>query len=231
MLNSFGGRGFDPCADTSMLDDLARGRGPLVEIVHSSGASTYTHPECARKHHETAHAFAFRVSAFPPLRDIGVLAQRFNLTTPAALRAFLVATPFGLDSRLSAAIEDDADYGCGYDTAALMQAPPTHAARCRISTMLRNYTPPGHMWWTDISNAHPEDFAGNTHSRLFADERTGHASTYYSCRKDSATFIEHLKDHVTWIGQTVPGGAALVPPLRLRLGDRAPRPRRPDHDT
>jgi hypothetical protein len=171
--------------------------------------------------HAVSYARVNRVSAFPPIKNVDVLADRFNLTTPAALRAFVRATPYGLIDGLEAGIRDDVDYGRGFDTAALMKAPPIHAARCRLSTMIRDYTAPGHVWWTDISNAHPEDFAGHTYSRLFAEERTGHASTYYSCRKDAASLIESLKAHITWIGQTVPGGRLSV--LRCDFGSEIVR--------
>jgi hypothetical protein len=37
---------------------------------------------------------------------------------------------------------------------------------------LRDTMPPGHVWWTDVSNMRPPDFDGNVYSRLFAEERT-----------------------------------------------------------
>jgi hypothetical protein len=62
-------------------------------------------------------AHATHVLAFPPIRDVGVLADRFNLTTPEALRAFLLATPYGLAPGLAAKISPTTDYGRGFDTA------------------------------------------------------------------------------------------------------------------
>ena len=75
---------------------------------------------------------------------------------------------------------------------------------------LRDTVPHGYVWWTDVSNQRPPDFDGHVYSRLFAEERTGCAHTYYSSRKDAVTLIEHIGEMVTWINQHVPGGKLMV---------------------
>ena len=91
------------------------------------------------------------------------------------------------------------DYSQGYLHAALLKAPPVHSARDASSSAFRDAAPPGSIWWTDISNTRPEDFDGNVVSRLFSEERTGYAITYYSARKDSATLVEQIAELATRI--------------------------------
>jgi hypothetical protein len=74
------------------------------------------------------------------------------------------------------------------------------------STAFRDAAPPGSIWWTDISNTRPEDFDGNVVSRLFSEERTGYAITYYSARKDSATLVGQIAELAAWVAANVPGG-------------------------
>ena len=99
-----------------------------------------------------------------------------------------------------------------------MKAPPVHARRHSISRAIREAVPPGHVWFTDVSNQRERDFEGNTYSRVIACERTQAAQTFYASRKDSATLLAHLDEMSTCIGQTVPGG-------QLRIRGRAPGPR------
>ncbi len=70
--------------------------------------------------------------------------------------------------------------------------------------------PPGHMWWTDISNQRPPDWEGNTYSRLFSEGRSHGAAKFYSPRKDSSTLIDHFDRMHVWISQHAPGGALSV---------------------
>ena len=156
------------------------------------------------------HVRRVRSSAFPPVHQPHLLASRFNLNTADALRAFVTACPYGVAPGMSAAIIDGTDYSQGEAPAALLKAPPIHASRYTMSIALREATPPGHVWWTDLSNTRPPDFEGHTVSRLFAEERTSYAKTFYAARKDSATLIGHLDELRTWIASNVPGGALQV---------------------
>ena len=153
---------------------------------------------------------ATRTSAFPPIKDVMTIASRFNLNTAAAILSFLGATALGLAPGLAAKVDADTDYSQGYASAAILKAPPIHAARYEISMAIRDATPPGSVWWTDISNVRPADFDGNVVSRLFAEERTGYAITYYSQRKDSATLVEQLRELALWVSTHVPGGELRV---------------------
>ena len=94
-------------------------------------------------------------------------------------------------------IEVGKDYSRGLASAALLKAPAIHATRYTISATLRDAVPPGHVWWTDISNMRPPDYDGHVYSRLFAEERTGCATTFYSARKDAATLIDQLGEMVS----------------------------------
>ena len=150
-------------------------------------------------------ARAVRASAFPPTRHPHVLAERFNCPTGAAVKALVEANPLGTSPSLCDALDSAAVFDQGLAMGTL-KAPPIHAARCTISMAIRDAVPPGHVWWTDNSNTHPPDFAGNTYSRLFADERTSAAVTFYASRKDSTTFVQHLEELKLFIAQNVPGG-------------------------
>ena len=147
-----------------------------------------------------------RTSAFAATNNPQLLADRFNLHSADAIRTFIAASPHGVAEVLQTRIDNDADYSQGYASAATLKAPPIHATRYTLSTALRDAMPHGHVWWTDISNTHPPDFAGHTLSRLFAEERTNYALTFYSSRKDSRTLIEHIKELSVWVGSHVPGG-------------------------
>ncbi len=88
-----------------------------------------------------------------------------------------------------------------------MKASPIHATRCTLSTAIdRDALPPGHVWWTDVSNVRPPDFQGNTYSHLFAEERTIYAVTLYAPRKDPTTLVAQLDELRAWISQHVLGG-------------------------
>lgn len=94
------------------------------------------------------------------------------------------------------------DYSQGCLPVASLKAPPVHAARDKVSAAFHDSASPGSIWWTDISNTHPEDFDGNVVSRVFSEERTGYAITYYSARKDSATLVEQIAELATWVAAT-----------------------------
>jgi len=42
---------------------------------------------------------------------------------------------------------------------------------------IRDTTPPGFVWYTDVSLQRPADFNGDCYSRLFAEEHYGFATT------------------------------------------------------
>ena len=161
-----------------------------------------------------------RASAFPPVRQPHHLAERFNCLNASSLAALVSACPLGIATDVLASVPDDMDFSQGY-AAGLMKAPPVHAARHEISQRIRDATPPGHVWWTDVSNQRPPDFDGNSYSRVFADERTQGAVTFYSARKDAATLTLHLDMLRAWIQQHVPGGGLSV--LRCDFASEAVR--------
>ena len=161
-----------------------------------------------------------RTSVVPPIRSYHVLAGRFNCANVAALRALVSACPVGLAADIITDLPDDTDLGQGI-AAGIMKAPPIHASRHGISRAIRDAVPPGHVWWADLSNQHPPDFAGNTYRRLFSEERCMVAKTFYSKTKDSATLIAQLDEMRVWIGQNVPGGALSV--LRCDFATEAVR--------
>jgi hypothetical protein len=150
-----------------------------------------------------------RNSAFPAHRDAMLLAQRLNLRDGAAYRAFRQANPYGIADNAPWP-EDTADFSQGLHYLGAGRRPPAHHQRHVIAATLRNYMPPGHVWWTDISLQRLPDFAGNTFSRLFAEENTTFACTYYSARKDSSTLIAQLDEHAAWVAANVPGGRFTV---------------------
>ena len=146
-----------------------------------------------------------RTSAFPPTKHAHILAERYNCVNADSLRALIVASPIGVADGLLETVVPDTDYSQGY-ASNIMKAPPIHATRYTLSAAIRDAMPPGHVWWTDVSNARPPDFQGNTYSRLFAEERTSYALTLYAPRKDSATLVAQLDELRVWISQHVPGG-------------------------
>jgi len=160
---------------------------------------------------------ALRPSAFPPIKKVQQLADRFNLSTAPAVLAFLGATRLGLAPDLASQMVAGTDYSQGYLPASQLKAPPVHAARDVTSAAFRDAAPPGSIWWTDVSNTRPEDFEGNVVSRLFSEERTGYAITYYSARKDSATLVEQIAELAAWVAANVPGGE-----LRMWSGATSP---------
>ena len=167
-------------------------------------------PDAATIAEAAVLAARVRATAFPPVQSLDGLAEKFNLNNATALGAFVDACPLGLASGLKRQIEPGKDYSRGLAAGALLKAPAIHASRYTYSMTLRDAVPHGHVWWTDVSNQRPPDFDGNVYSRLFAEERTGCAHTFYSARKDAATLIEHIGDMVTWINQHVPGGKLMV---------------------
>jgi hypothetical protein len=116
----------------------------------------------------------------------------------------------GIASGLKRGIEPGKDYSRNLVSAALLKTPAIHATRYTYSATLGESVPPGCVYWTDVSNVLPPDFDGSIVSRLFAEERTGGATTFYSPRKDAATLIEQLGELVTWINVNVPGGRLIV---------------------
>ena len=166
-------------------------------------------------------AVGVRATAFPPLQSLDVLAERLNLNTASALASFVDACPLGVASGIKRLLEPGKDYSRGLASAALLKAPAIHASRYTISVALRDSVPHGHIWWTDVSNARPPDFDGHVYSRLFAEERTGCATTFYSSRKDAATLLEQMDEMVTWINAHVPGGKLQV--LRCDFASEAVR--------
>jgi len=115
-----------------------------------------------------------RNSAFPAARDATTLAQRLNLRDGAAYRAFRQANPYGIADDAPWP-EDSADFSQGLHYLGSGRRPPAHHTRHAISATIRDYMPPGHTWWTDISLQRPPDFEGNTYSRLFAEDNTTYA--------------------------------------------------------
>jgi len=168
--------------------------------------------------------YTLRASAFPPIKELQQLANRFNLSTSTAVLAFLGATRLGVAPGLASLVVPGTDYSQGYVGASLLKAPPVHSARDELSAAFREAAPPGSIWWTDVSNTRPEDFDGNVVSRLFSEERTGYAITYYSPRKDSATLVEQIAELASWVAANVPGGELRVHSLRLRRRGGPPGP-------
>ena len=182
---------------------ILQGGGAPLRLAVASG------PQAAAADAVVRTTRQVRASAFPPTRHPHVLAERFNCPTGAAVIALVDANPLGTAPKLCEGLDParvfDQPYAMG-----TLKAPPIHATRCTISMAIRDASPPGHVWWTDNSNSHPPDFQGNTCSRIFADERTSAAATFYAARKDSATFIQHLEEMKVWIAQHVPGGRLSV---------------------
>ena len=161
-----------------------------------------------------------RPSAFPEARDMDVLSAKFNLLTAASATAFVAACPLGVSDGILRTLKPTTVFAQGL-ASGVMKAPPVHARRHSISRAIREAVPPGHVWFTDISNQREADFRGHTYSRVFADEGTHTAYTCYASRKDAATLLEHLDEMSTWIGQTVPGGQLRV--LRCDFASEAVR--------
>ena len=61
-----------------------------------------------------------------------------------------------------------------------------------ISRGIRESTPPGSTWWTDISHAFVPDFDGNCYGRIFAEEHTSYALEYYCADKTTAALVKQL---------------------------------------
>jgi hypothetical protein len=148
------------------------------------------------------------------------LCDRYNCLNAASLRALVQASPLGVSPGLLAKVPEDMDYGQSVSMG-LLKAPPIHASRHTISQAIRDASPPGHVWWMDLSNLHPADFDGNTYSRLFADERTQVAVTFYTNSKSAASLIAHLDALRRWIRHHVHGGALAV--LRCDFASEAVR--------
>jgi hypothetical protein len=146
-----------------------------------------------------------RASANPPVKQAHILAERYNCINADSLTALLLASPIGVADGILESVVPGTDYSQGY-ASNIMKAPPIHATRYTLSSAIRDAMPPGHVWWTDVSNMRPPDFQGNTYSRLFAEERTSYAVTTYSSRKDSGTLVSQLEELRAWITQHVPGG-------------------------
>ena len=146
-----------------------------------------------------------RASAYPPVRQAHILAERYNCINADSLSALILASPIGVADGLLESVVPGTDYSQGY-ASNIMKAPPIHATRYTLSSSIRDAMPPGHVWWTDVSNTRPPDFQGHTYSRLFAEERTSFAVTLYSSRKDSSTLVSQLEEMRAWITQHVPGG-------------------------
>ena len=170
--------------------------------------------------HVSAAVRRIRASAFPPLLHPETVCDRFNCVNAAALRALVGASPRGLSPDLLKNVDDDMEF-CQGAAAGLLKAPPIHAARHELSQRVRDASPPGHVWWTDLSNAHPADFEGHTYSRVFAEERTSVAMTFYTASKSAASLITHLDAMARWIRHHVPGGQLAV--LRCDFASEAVR--------
>ena len=112
----------------------------------------------------------------------------------------------GIASGLKRGIEPGKDYSRNLVLAALLKTPAIHATRYTYSATLRESVPPGCVYWTDVSNVLPPDFDGSIVSRLFAEERTSYAITFYAARKDTATLVEHIQQLSSWVAANVPGG-------------------------
>ena len=169
-------------------------------VVYFDGEPA-TAPDPATRPAAAVRAAHARATAFPPARSVDDLAEKFNLNNAIALGSFIDACPLGIRPGLKRDVVAGKDYSRGLATAALLKTPAIHASRYTISMTLRDTMPPGHVWWTDVSNMRPPDFDGNVLSRLFAEERTGCAATFYATRKDTATLIDQMGEMVSWISE------------------------------
>jgi hypothetical protein len=151
-----------------------------------------------------------RAATFPALRSISTIAERLNLKDGAAYRAFRNASPFGIADDAPWPKDDTAPIDQEYFVTGAGRKPSIFHSRPPLSVAIRNYMPPGSVWFTDISLQRPPDHQGHCYSRLFAEEHCGYASTYYSASKDSDTLTRQLDEHATWVRQNVPGGCFSV---------------------
>ena len=133
--------------------------GPTVGGAASGGVvgAEASDPDFHRANSLALQVRDARQAAFPPTKSPALLAARFNLTSAAAIRTFVEACPYGVPSSLVQELAPTTDYSQGYATASTLKAPPFHASRYRLSVGIRDVMPHGHVWWTDISNAHPPD--------------------------------------------------------------------------
>ena len=143
-----------------------------------------------------------RPSAFPPLRRAVDVAARFNIFGPDRLKQFpgvvLGVIPYSVDSTR--------DYSNGEAAIASRRMTPTSPLLNGLSMAIREALPPGHTWWSDVSNKHQPDFEGHRYTRLFADERTTYAKAFFSASKDSSTLLTQLEELERWVTMHVPGG-------------------------
>ena len=57
-------------------------------------------------------------------------------------------------------------YGDGIIQRAQGRAPSAHHVLNQLSATIREHTPLGFVWWTDISNQREPDYNGNTYARV-----------------------------------------------------------------
>jgi hypothetical protein len=90
-----------------------------------------------------------------------------------------------------------------------------------VTASIREHTPRGHVWWTDLSNPHVPDYKGDMYTRMFAEEGTGYVRLLFCATKSTADLLAHLLDMERWVTKMVPGGRFMV--IRCDFGSELVR--------
>jgi hypothetical protein len=129
-------------------------------------------------------------------------ADRFNLFNHDALASFHLIN----NGVAEFPVDRSFDYSMGISQRATGKKGPTRTLLNQITMAVRERTPKGHAWWTDISHKHPPDFAGNQYSRTFAEQVTGRVRLSFSRRKNTESLLVDLEMMHCWVLANVPGG-------------------------
>jgi hypothetical protein len=158
-------------------------------------------------------AMLHRRPSVGPLLMPQLLADRYNIFGHAQLRSIGTIAAGVLPG---AKVDESRDYSNGLQQRAMGRRAPAHTRLNMASWSMREHLRPGEQWWADISRMHTPDWAGNTYTRTFAEERTGYAIPVFCASKTTADLLTQLEELISWVPEHVPGARLRV--LRSDFG-------------
>ena len=160
-----------------------------------------------------------RACVFTPIKDAITASERLNIFSTAAMVSFRDAE--GHSGVHSFSVPPNASYGASIAQRARGKAPARRRQLNQVTATIREHTPRGYVWWTDLSNPHVPDYQGNMYARMFAEEGTGYVRLLFCATKSTADLLQHLLNMERWVTKMVPGGRFMV--IRCDFGSELVR--------
>jgi hypothetical protein len=155
----------------------------LSRPMGGPGATVFSMPPDARVRRG-------RACAFTPIKDAATASERMNIFTSGVMVSFRDAD--GHTGVRDFSVPPNTMYGASIAQRARGKAPARRKELNTITAAIRERTPRGFVWWTDLSNPHVPDYQGNMYARMFAEEGTGYVRLLFCATKSTADLLKHL---------------------------------------